>query len=366
MSSFALRLAVLPSVILLLFVVGRNKKRRNPTKLLVLLAVFGALSTIPAAIVEIIGSGILYRTGLRSHDVMYHFIDCFFIVAMIEELGKFLCMIIISWKDKNFDHSYDGVIYGVCTSLGFATLENVLYIFRGGIGLGFVRAVSAVPLHCACGVVMGYFYSRAKEMSNRYDSAGSCGNLILAYISALGIHGLYDFVLSVEDSSFAVCCAVLLLAVALMVLLIFFSASNDHIISSQPIWVDPYNFRYMPGGQQQYPYGQQMPGNQQQYPYGQQMPGNQQQYYPYGQQMPGGQQQYYPYGQQMPGGQQQYYPYGQQMPGNQQQYYPYGNQMPGNQQQYYPYGRQMPGNQQYPYGQNDPNGYTQYQDKNIQ
>ena len=312
MSSFALRLAVLPSVILLLFVVGRNKKRRNPTKLLVLLAVFGALSTIPAAIVEIIGSGILYRTGLRSHDVMYHFIDCFFIVAMIEELGKFLCMIIISWKDKNFDHSYDGVIYGVCTSLGFATLENVLYIFRGGIGLGFVRAVSAVPLHCACGVVMGYFYSRAKEMANRYDSAGSCGNLILAYISALGIHGLYDFVLSVEDSSFAVCCAVLLLAVALMVLLIFFSASNDHIISSQPIWVDPYNFRYMPGGQQQY------------------------------------------------------YPYGQQMPGNQQQYYPYGQQMPGNQQQYYPYGRQMSGNQQYPYGQNEPNGYTQYQDKNIQ
>lgn len=236
MSSFALRLAVLPSVILLLFVVGRNKNRRNPTKLLVLLAVFGALSTIPAAIVEIIGSGILYRTGFRSHDVMYHFIDCFFIVAMIEELGKFLCMIIISWKNKNFDHSYDGVIYGVCTSLGFATLENVLYIFRGGIGLGFVRAVSAVPLHCACGVVMGYFYSRAKEMSNRYDSAGSCGNLLLAYISALGIHGLYDFVLSVEDSSFAVCCAVLLLAVALMVLLIFFSASNDHIISSQPIW----------------------------------------------------------------------------------------------------------------------------------
>ena len=101
----------------------------------------------------------------------------FFIVAMIEELGKFLGMLLMTWKNKNFDHSYDGVIYGVCSSLGFATLENVIYVFQGGIGTGIMRAVSAVPLHCACGVVMGFLYAKAREDANNGESA--FGNLLL-------------------------------------------------------------------------------------------------------------------------------------------------------------------------------------------
>ena len=278
MSSFALRLAILPSALLLLLVVGRNKNRRNPTSLLVWLSVLGALSTIPAVIVEIFGAGVLYGFGIYPDTVLYTFIDCFLVVAMIEELGKLAVMLILSWKNKNFDHSYDGVIYGVCSSLGFATLENILYVFRGGIGLGVVRAVSAVPLHCACGVVMGFFYAKARERANRGYGAEAAGNLVIAYISALGIHGLYDFVLSVEDTSIVICIAVLLMAVIIMIVLISHAARYDHIISVQPIWTDPYNFRYMPGRAGVYnsswqPYGQ--PGqnsswqNNGQQPYGQ-------------------------------------------------------------------------------------------------
>ena len=240
MSAFALRLAVLPSILLLLFVVGKNKQRRNPTSLLVWLAV----SAIPAVIVEILGSGLLYMLGLDPSSAMYNFVECFFIVAMIEELGKFLGMLLMTWKNKNFDHSYDGVIYGVCSSLGFATLENVIYVFQGGIGTGIMRAVSAVPLHCACGVVMGFLYAKAREDANNGESV--FGNLLLAYVCPLGIHGLYDFVLSVEDTSVLLCIAVLALAIILMFLLITHAAKEDHIIAVQPIWTAPYNFRYMP------------------------------------------------------------------------------------------------------------------------
>ena len=125
MSAFALRLAVLPSVLLLLFVVRRNKNSRDPMSLLVWLAVLGAVSTIPAVVVELVGGVLLYYMGLESGTAVYELVNCFFIVAMIEELGKFLGMLILTWKNKNFDHSYDGVIYGVCSSLGFATLENI-------------------------------------------------------------------------------------------------------------------------------------------------------------------------------------------------------------------------------------------------
>ena len=71
MSAFALRLAVLPSVLLLLFVVGRNKNSRDPMKLLVWLAVLGAVSTIPAVVVELLGDGLLYYMGLKSGTGVY-------------------------------------------------------------------------------------------------------------------------------------------------------------------------------------------------------------------------------------------------------------------------------------------------------
>ena len=78
MSAFALRLAILPSILLLLFVVGKNKQRRNPTSLLVWLAVLGAVSAIPAVIVEILGSGLLYMLGLDPSSAMYNFCGVFF------------------------------------------------------------------------------------------------------------------------------------------------------------------------------------------------------------------------------------------------------------------------------------------------
>ena len=246
MSSFTLKLAILPSLLLLMFVVGRNKKRRNPTSLLVWLAVLGAVSAIPAVIVEILGEGILYVMGLEAGSSLYVFIECFCIIAMIEELGKFLGMLLLTWKNKNFDHSYDGVIYGVCSSLGFATLENILYVFNGGIGIGVMRAFSAVPLHCACGVIMGFFYAKAREKANNKDGSGVFANLVLSYICPLGLHGLYDFVLSLEDSSLLVSLAVIALSIALLFLMISHAAKEDHIITVQPIWTDPYSFRYMP------------------------------------------------------------------------------------------------------------------------
>ena len=256
MSAFALRLAVLPSVLLLLFVVRRNKNSRDPMSLLVWLAVLGAVSTIPAVVVELVGGVLLYYMGLESGTAVYELVNCFFIVAMIEELGKFLGMLILTWKNKNFDHSYDGVIYGVCSSLGFATLENILYVFQGGIGLGILRAVTAIPLHCSCGVIMGYFYSKARENANKGE--GAAGNMLIAYFSAMGIHGLYDFVLSIDDTSVILCILVLILSVVLMFLLISHAAKNDHIIAVNPIWVNPYNFRYIPmcGYNQPNMYGQ--------------------------------------------------------------------------------------------------------------
>ena len=243
MSSILLRLAVLPSIGLLLLVVGKNKQRRNPTNLLVILAVLGAVSCIPAAIGELIGMTVLERTDLYQDSIVYGIVEYFCVVAAMEELVKFIAVLIATWKNKNFDHSYDGIIYGVCSALGFATLENILYVLPGGLGLGVIRAISSVPLHCTCGVFMGYFYAKAKENANHDEGSGVAANMFLAYLVPVFIHGLYDFIVTREFMNIGYIIVVVFVIAFVLMMMLLHAAKVDHIISNQPIWSDPYTFR---------------------------------------------------------------------------------------------------------------------------
>src|SRR4029450_10832400 len=61
-----------------------------------------------------------------------------------------------------FDEPLDGVVYGVAVALGFATLENFLFVARLGLGVAWMRALFAVPAHALFGATMGYYAGRAK------------------------------------------------------------------------------------------------------------------------------------------------------------------------------------------------------------
>lgn len=261
-------IAVLPAIVLLGFIYYRDRKEKQPIKLIILLLALGAGTIIPAAIAEAIGQAVLFRKydGMNM-SVGQLFFLCFFIIGMVEELGKYLVTVCATWKSKEFQHSYDGVIYAACASLGFAILENIVYVLLYGAGTGIVRAFTAIPLHCTVGVVMGALYAKAREAAHEQDTGSMIGFLIWAYVVPVFIHGLYDFAVMSVPYGFigeGWVYVILIGAYLIAILLIFTCSKNDHRIDGRPEVADygvyRKNFR-RPGRSYYYqnsypPYGQ--------------------------------------------------------------------------------------------------------------
>ena len=55
-------------------------------------------------------------------------IGCFLVIGPCEELAKFLAVRLFVYRNKEFNEPLDGIIYAAAAALGFASLENVLYV----------------------------------------------------------------------------------------------------------------------------------------------------------------------------------------------------------------------------------------------
>ena len=116
----------------------------------------------------------------------------FFGAAIPEEIAKFIMLWLLLRKNPYFDEKMDGIVYAVCVSLGFAALENILYIYSYGLEIFLSRALLAIPAHFAFAVIMGSFYGAAKVQEVRGSHGTMRLNLMLAYLTASALHGLYD------------------------------------------------------------------------------------------------------------------------------------------------------------------------------
>lgn len=183
--------AVLPAVFLLRIIYQADTIEKEPVALLwslLLMGVFAALAAI--AVEQLID--IYLVTVLDKGSAAYSVVSAFLGVAAVEEGTKFLFLKLRTWKDPNFNYRFDGVVYAVFVSLGFAAFENVGYVFGYGLSVSVSRAFLAVPGHMAFAVFMGAFYGRAKLCADTGDTAGKIGNLLAAYLTAVFLHGFYD------------------------------------------------------------------------------------------------------------------------------------------------------------------------------
>lgn len=194
---------LLPCVILLRYINKKDAIEKEPPGLLIKLILLGCLSTIPAMILEMVGTNILSMIGLDESGYLFILIENFLIVALAEEGCKKFMLRKGSWNNPAFNYVFDGVVYGVCVALGFAGLENVLYISGFGMEVAMVRGLAAVPLHAICGVFMGHFYGLEKK----YIASGMTGlakNVrTLSMVIPVLIHGFYDFAASIGSDAFA-------------------------------------------------------------------------------------------------------------------------------------------------------------------
>ena len=146
--------AIIPAVVLLIKVYKADRLEKEPVSLILSLVFFGVLSTAIAMVLEQVGTAVL-GNYLPEGSVAYNAVLYFGIVAFSEEGAKYLLLKKRTWWDINFNCQFDGVVYGVSVSLGFALWENLGYVAMYGFGTALVRAVTAVPGHACFGVFRG-------------------------------------------------------------------------------------------------------------------------------------------------------------------------------------------------------------------
>jgi RsiW-degrading membrane proteinase PrsW (M82 family) len=179
-----LSFAIAPGVCIATFIYLKDKHEREPIGLLVKSFLFGIGSVI---ITLIISAPLSIFVPINTQDYSQQAVHAFLIVALVEELSKYIFVRGILYKDPNFNEPFDGIVYSVMVSMGFATLENIMYVVDGGWGVAVLRMFTAVPAHAAFAVLMGYYLGLAKFVHHK-SHYGWYGLGI-----ATLFHGAYDY-----------------------------------------------------------------------------------------------------------------------------------------------------------------------------
>jgi RsiW-degrading membrane proteinase PrsW (M82 family) len=188
-----LLVAIAPTIALIFFFLGKDKANPEPPGLLIRTFVLGALSVIPVLFVDgIIESIFDYKSWSDFPRILF---TSFIIAAAVEEGGKLMMVRWAIWRNPHFDQRIDGILYGAIGALGFATIENILYVAQGGVEVGIGRAIFAVPGHALDGVAMGFFLSQAK-----FTPAKRSEYMMLAYFVPVFFHGVYDTLVFTQQS----------------------------------------------------------------------------------------------------------------------------------------------------------------------
>lgn len=179
-------IALAPIAIILLYVYIRDKYEREPLSLLLKSLILGALGVVPISLVEDwLSRYIIHFDGLEAAAY-----NAFVVAAFTEEVFKFLALYVLIWRNREFDERFDGIVYAVFVSLGFAAVENVMYVFSFGPTTGLLRAITAVPAHALFGISMGYYFALSK-----FESSNTARNMFRALAVPILLHGIYDFIL---------------------------------------------------------------------------------------------------------------------------------------------------------------------------
>ncbi|NEY20667.1 intramembrane metalloprotease PrsW [Bacillus ginsengihumi] len=173
---------IAPGFALLCYFYLRDQFEPEPILAVIKAFIYGAVITFPIMFMQYV----LTTEHLLTGNVQNAFIQS----SLLEEFFKWFILFFITFQNEEFTEPFDGIVYGVSVSLGFATVENILYLFANGVGLAFGRAFMPVSSHALFGVIMGYYLGKA-----RFSSKHRLSLIILSFIIPYMLHGLYDYIM---------------------------------------------------------------------------------------------------------------------------------------------------------------------------
>jgi RsiW-degrading membrane proteinase PrsW (M82 family) len=188
--------AVLPALVIVGYIVFRDKNRREPISQVWKGVRYGVGSALLALVVGAPFSVLAEMVPVLDYTETFWgaLYGSFFMAAVPEELAKLLMLYLLLRKNPYFDERMDGIVYAVAVGMGFAGFENILYLFENEEiwgTVGAIRALFSVPGHFCFAVFMGYYYSLAHfDKKNRQEL-----NLFLMLAVPIVLHGVFDFLL---------------------------------------------------------------------------------------------------------------------------------------------------------------------------
>lgn len=188
MNGIYIFLAIVPSIILLFFILKVDSFNKEPAGLLIGLFFMGIAATVPSIVFERTFINLNFMPGLIGVAI-----NAFLIIALAEEFFKRLAVKIVAYRSKEYDERLDGIVYCVVASLGFATLENIFYVMEYTATNPYIwltRALLSVPAHMLFGITMGYYMSMSRFCNNAQLSKKYAR---LSLWLPVFFHGLYDF-----------------------------------------------------------------------------------------------------------------------------------------------------------------------------
>lgn len=179
--------AIAPGLALLSYFYLRNQMDTEPRRTLLQAFIYGAIITFPILFIQFVLKEEQTFSNVFFSNVIF--------TSSFEEFFKWLVIFAVILNHVEFDDPYDGVLYGVAVSLGFATVENVIYLLSFGIEQAFIRAFLPVSSHALFGVVMGYYYGKGKfsteNIQKRY--------ILLALLAPVVLHITYNSILMMKE-----------------------------------------------------------------------------------------------------------------------------------------------------------------------
>lgn len=186
-------IAIIPAIIIMLGIYLSDRHDKEPIKLLFFTYVLGALAVIPSIVVE----EVLIRFNIFP-GIFGAFFNAFIVAGLTEEYFKRLVVLKYPYKTKYFNEKLDGIVYCVFASMGFATVENIIYVvyrYTNNPFIGLYRGIFSVPAHGIFGITMGYYLSLARFDQ---DLRRKRKNMRKSLYMPLIMHGIFDFILMAD------------------------------------------------------------------------------------------------------------------------------------------------------------------------
>ncbi|RDI42969.1 glutamic-type intramembrane protease PrsW [Falsibacillus pallidus] len=179
---------IAPGLAILSYFYLKDQYESEPVLMVFKAFLYGAVLTFP----------IMFVQYVFSVENVFHFnwSKAFLSAALMEEFFKWFILIFTIYQHGDFNEPYDGIVYGASVSLGFATVENILYLFANGVEHALGRAVLPVSSHALFGVIMGFYLGKAKFSSQDKKKKW----IFLSFFVPFLLHGLYDFIILTERS----------------------------------------------------------------------------------------------------------------------------------------------------------------------